>query len=397
MRDIEAVYNGVIFGPMFTNLKISVCVPEIGPRPIKEVYDNTANGYATYLESLMERVRDLETFNYLRKDLGEFMRDRNSDVVYEGLDLWHEDLSTRVVEDSEINTLAAVSLRTFNILLRNGQHFLQNECRAWTNEAIEALGQGDQFTCGQRLLQCVIQFSNTIRNQWENYLLLLGKVMGQHIPHTQVAYHVEAHAPRWRYDRIVDLLKEIRKGFPWETTQRKLKVAEVGVWRAISSIHFMERGPQIHLYLIDPWKKAEEEYLKHEPEKLTDELASKEKVIEAMEHHKDYFPIENEYTIIEKLGYEAAEEDLKDEKLDLVFIDGDHSDRGAYMDLAAYFPLVADHGVIVGHDGLLYGSFGVLHAVQRFLKDSNIELKTFHTGHDAGTFWFYKKDCITKE
>lgn len=54
-----------------------------------------------------------------------------------------------------------------------------------------------------------------------------------------------------------------------------------------------------------------------------------------------------------KLVYKTSLEfslELKKEQLDFIFIDGDHSEAGAYNDFVTYYPLIKSGGVFAGHD-----------------------------------------------
>ena len=54
--------------------------------------------------------------------------------------------------------------------------------------------------------------------------------------------------------------------------------------------------------------------------------------------------------------YESSTEfgkTLKEESLDFVFIDGDHSDEASYADFWMYYPLVKKGGIFAGHDIVL--------------------------------------------
>jgi hypothetical protein len=44
---------------------------------------------------------------------------------------------------------------------------------------------------------------------------------------------------------------------------------------------------------------------------------------------------------------------LKEESLDFVFIDGDHSEEASYNDFWIYYPLVKKYGIFAGHDIVL--------------------------------------------
>lgn len=63
-------------------------------------------------------------------------------------------------------------------------------------------------------------------------------------------------------------------------------------------------------------------------------------------------------------------------KINLLFIDGDHSYEGCKRDIEAWTPLTADDGIILFHD---YdpSSPGVIRAVDAFAKRLNLKIQTF--------------------
>lgn len=57
--------------------------------------------------------------------------------------------------------------------------------------------------------------------------------------------------------------------------------------------------------------------------------------------------------------------------VDLLFVDGDHSEAGAYADLRAWWPAVRPGGTVIGHDCAPGG--GVDHALRRFAAEERLE------------------------
>jgi hypothetical protein len=92
---------------------------------------------------------------------------------------------------------------------------------------------------------------------------------------------------------------------------------------------------------------------------------------------------------------------LKDESLDVVFIDGDHSEAGVTQDLETYFPKIKKGGMLIGHD---YGGFfgdkqpvvQVKPAVDKFCNKYNIKYSVTKPNYCAQnecvqSFFIYKK------
>jgi predicted O-methyltransferase YrrM len=57
-------------------------------------------------------------------------------------------------------------------------------------------------------------------------------------------------------------------------------------------------------------------------------------------------------------------------KLDVIFIDGDHSAEGCYQDLQSWLPHLATNGRMLGHDAVPGG--GVVQALERFRSETGI-------------------------
>jgi len=71
-----------------------------------------------------------------------------------------------------------------------------------------------------------------------------------------------------------------------------------------------------------------------------------------------------------KFCYESSTEfakTLKEESLDFVFIDGDHSEEASYADFCNYYPLVKKYGIFAGHDIVLSD---VEKSLKRFLGEN---------------------------
>lgn len=71
-----------------------------------------------------------------------------------------------------------------------------------------------------------------------------------------------------------------------------------------------------------------------------------------------------------------AEEWPADQRIDLLFIDGDHSYTGCQRDIAAWYPYMAPQGVLLFHD-YDKSSPGVIQAVDEFAKERGVAVLTF--------------------
>lgn len=78
---------------------------------------------------------------------------------------------------------------------------------------------------------------------------------------------------------------------------------------------------------------------------------------------------------------------------DYVYLDADHTEDGCFRDMAAWFPLVRQGGVLAGHDYVNATaknetSFGVIAAVQRFRAEKKIPDAWFHATGEGYCSWF---------
>ena len=62
-----------------------------------------------------------------------------------------------------------------------------------------------------------------------------------------------------------------------------------------------------------------------------------------------------------------------EEKVDVIFIDGDHSYEGCKADIDNWYPQMAEHGVMLFHD-VDASSPGVVQAVEEFAKNNKLEV-----------------------
>lgn len=75
------------------------------------------------------------------------------------------------------------------------------------------------------------------------------------------------------------------------------------------------------------------------------------------------------------------------DKADLIFIDGAHDYESVYKDLCAWYPHVAEGGVLCGDDFNWGASRPVKNAVERFARERNLTIKLIENW-----FWYYEKN-----
>lgn len=160
-------------------------------------------------------------------------------------------------------------------------------------------------------------------------------------------------------------------------------VAEVGVATGRFSKELLESGKVSRLYMIDIWGTI--------PGAFGD--GSKEK-----EWHNENYELSKKVAdsfsgvavMIKDFSANAANQ-IPDNSLDGVYLDGDHTHEGNKADLLAYFPKVKSGGFIAGHDYLNIIDYGVNKAVNEFC-DGKFEVVVIPEDEpNNASFYFIKK------
>lgn len=146
---------------------------------------------------------------------------------------------------------------------------------------------------------------------------------------------------------------------------------EIGVLGGEHALEMFENLNIKKLYLIDPYL----EYKEYEETKIA---KRKQKSLVNYEDlaRKRLKKYANRIVWIKKFSSDAAK-DIKD-KVDFVYIDGNHQYEYVKEDIAKYYPLTKEGGVFGGHDynnyhgaGNVGETFGVVEAVNEFVKSKN--------------------------
>ncbi len=169
--------------------------------------------------------------------------------------------------------------------------------------------------------------------------------------------------------------------------------AEIGVFRGEGSLYILEQLNIKKLHLIDPYNYEDAEYRDLARPHLH------EASLEAQERVKDY-------TDVIQWWHMASDEAVKliDDKLDFIYIDGNHYADYVKNDIVNYEKLVKFGGWVGGHD---YANGDVYVSGEKFLMDGEpiqIEVKPvvdewieqhgyylFVAGDRAFPDWWYQK------
>jgi len=131
--------------------------------------------------------------------------------------------------------------------------------------------------------------------------------------------------------------------------------AEIGVLKGLWSEKMCRSIPDLKMYCIDKWI-CYSNYKDYEHNKLREYAGI------AKQRLKRY-----NCEIIEKFSMDAVK-DFKDEKLDFVFIDGNHTFQYVTNDIAEWSKKVRKGGIISGHDMLMAKRDDVLIHVEAVVK-----------------------------
>lgn len=155
---------------------------------------------------------------------------------------------------------------------------------------------------------------------------------------------------------------------------------EIGVAEGYSSKDFLENGLE-KLYSVDAWRTLNQ---------------SGDGGFEQEWHDKNYndavtrlTPFKERSIILRGLSSEVTD-NVEDNSIGLLYLDGDHSYNGVIRDLTLWYPKVVKGGVIAGHD-YLTRHYGVNQAVHDFTNNINAKVHTIpeNKNDDAG-FYFIK-------
>ena len=147
---------------------------------------------------------------------------------------------------------------------------------------------------------------------------------------------------------------------------------EIGVAGGEHALSLLETLEIKKLYLVDPYDLYDE-YEEGKSHYGIDQLSLSQTEIICRNNLKKF---ENRLVWIKKLSSEAVS-DIS-EKVDFVYIDGNHQEEFVVKDIENYIRLLKNSGVIGGHD--YYNGFqrehdGVVRAVTNFMKHSKFQLR----------------------
>lgn len=157
--------------------------------------------------------------------------------------------------------------------------------------------------------------------------------------------------------------------------RKNLIGAEIGVYFGENSKSYLENLHIKTLYLVDPYSQG-----------LVG-LENKDAPEYVLKHAKRLLGSGDRLRWIRKSSIDAAAEIPN--KLDFVYIDGDHTYDGVYKDIELYWPKVKKGGILGGHD---FDNKHIAKAVDNFFDalDENYTIFTAVDAQNTVEFWVYK-------
>lgn len=129
----------------------------------------------------------------------------------------------------------------------------------------------------------------------------------------------------------------------------KLRGAEIGVFKAETSLGLLILLPTLELTMVDQWKEIDKGTVYSQTGDGVTKL-SQQQFDEIYELVCDSVAIyRNRVTVMRMPSTEAAAL-IDDASLDFVFIDAEHTEEAVREDIAAWYPKVKPGGLILGHD-----------------------------------------------
>ena len=135
---------------------------------------------------------------------------------------------------------------------------------------------------------------------------------------------------------------------------------EIGTERGRFASDICVRCPKVKLYAVDPYIPYEE----------AGEVYSKEMMDDNYNEAKRRLSVLN-CEVVRKTSMEAVK-DFEDNSLDFVFIDGNHKFEYVLEDIKEWTKKVKPGGVVCGHDYERKHDFGVVNAVNKYVKENRI-------------------------
>lgn len=151
---------------------------------------------------------------------------------------------------------------------------------------------------------------------------------------------------------------------------------ELGVLHGDCSVQIIDILKPSKLFLVDPFVDGGELY--DEGMNLLPTAYSTEQDLINLRSRLSTEIISGQVTIRRNYSYDAVK-DFIDTYFDFIYIDACHLYECVKRDLQDYLPKLKNDGLLCGHDYVQSKSFGVIRAVDDFVKDNDLNLLIIDT------------------
>ena len=161
-----------------------------------------------------------------------------------------------------------------------------------------------------------------------------------------------------------------RVDFLWEIHQLQpiVNAIEIGTLNGDFAMKILSILRPEHLVLIDPFETADKEYASGQKTVYS----SKEDFNTVTKRFEDEI-LSGRIQLIADYSYNAHKL-LIDGFYDFIYIDGSHLYEDVKRDLNDYLPKLREGSILAGHDYKNIDNFGVIRAVDEFMKENNFEM-----------------------
>lgn len=175
-------------------------------------------------------------------------------------------------------------------------------------------------------------------------------------------------------DRFSDFLEQLPKN---------AIVAEIGVQGGGFSACALNRTNPKKLYLIDCWE-YQDPHVYNDPDNVKQEEQEK-----LYHETQTRFAHDPRVIIMRNYSHDAVSM-FENEFFDWIYIDANHGYDAIKEDLASWWPKVKKGGYLCGHDYKIRPDFGIVRAVNEFLRDHKLYF-TLLTEGDVYESWAIQK------
>lgn len=149
------------------------------------------------------------------------------------------------------------------------------------------------------------------------------------------------------------------------------EVVEIGTFKGDFAQAIFDTVQPDHLHLVDPWRHQDQADYASDASNLPDS-GHEENLAQVRERFQG--AIEGGVVSVHRMESSTAAPGFEDRSLDWAYIDGMHTYDAVREDLALWEPKVREGGLILGHDYIDGPGYGVIPAVDEFIRERGWEM-----------------------